>query len=910
MTGLNKGAARCHRQLDDSDRIDRNGRDGQWRNRMQCIVLLSLMAATASATVHWSFESDALALGGKPGVSGGGEMPVYVNEVCAPQIWDGATYAPVQEKNQRSLYFKPVAVNSLAPAGGEIAFDGTQKELKLPTLTVEAFVRVEKQQKMFALIASKRRSNGSSWSMSVSPEGVYSVRLDTQPGATGAGFNHTISSGVIISDGLWHHVAMSFDHESCVCTLYVDYEMCKSSTVGGPLVYDDTFFTIGCGLNGWIDEMRISDKVLHPEHFLRRTQFFSESLARKRPLNPGVMLDLTPTRVQTEVDLEWKKIGTLKPKEVAEIPGDFWSLGCETLDRDLADWDLYKGYLKPLGIKRIRLQGGWNKTEKKKGEYDFAWLDHIVDSAHDLGLKVCLETSYGNRLYDPKAGLGPGGLLPSGDEELRAWDAWVEAMVRRYQPRGVEEWMMYNEPNLRKENSVDQIVAFNARTADVIKRVDPDAKIAGLVCSGLNLGLMEGWIKGLKESDKLKNFEWVIYHGYSGNPDALNAGMRKAKAMVRSYAPDLKLWQGEAGCASEEVQFALSGIDWTELSHAKWNARRMLCDFAHEIESTVFTISDLSYHKDFISRYGLLKTNPDNSLSKVKSAYYVVNNIVSVFNDAVRVNQECRFEIESEHTLTRFAFKDKASGYDLLALWDGSSLPVDPCNVSLATVKVLDLKMDRAVWVDLLTGRIYEIPAESLSREGAITVIREVPYFDAPVLLTDLSVLSYVEARISKKKAAKKVAPKSLVKMEPVPMQDFRLFGSQKPAPAVIIWPADASAGGWSCELAEWLRGQEIHAFVLSRREQSLKDAVAYVRSQAAQWQVDPVQIGVLGPALGDYKAADADFAVVAEEKTGESADTNLMLPGAVNTAAPFDGAAAWSRELIEWLEPRKTKVF
>jgi len=131
----------------------------------------------------------------------------------------------------------------------------------------------------------------------------------------------------------------------------------------------------------------------------------------------------------------------LEPKSVDEIPGGFWSLGCETLDRDLADWDAYEGYLKPLGIKRIRLQGGWAKTEKEKGVYDFRWLDHIIDSAHELGLVVCLETSYGNRLYEPRAGLGPGGVLPKGEETLKAWDAWVEAMVKHYAPKGVNEWM-------------------------------------------------------------------------------------------------------------------------------------------------------------------------------------------------------------------------------------------------------------------------------------------------------------------------------------------------------------------------------------------------------------------------------------------------------------------------------------
>lgn len=60
-------------------------------------------------------------------------------------------------------------------------------------------------------------------------------------------------------------------------------------------------------------------------------------------------------------------IGTLIPRTTDEIAGSNWLLGCETLDRDYADYDQYKEYLRPLGIKYLRFQGGWVKTEKARG---------------------------------------------------------------------------------------------------------------------------------------------------------------------------------------------------------------------------------------------------------------------------------------------------------------------------------------------------------------------------------------------------------------------------------------------------------------------------------------------------------------------------------------------------------------
>ena len=481
-----------------------------------------------------------------------------------------------------------------------------------------------------------------------------------------------------------------------------------------------------------------------------RSVFFAVGLMTCALVANGQMLDQTPTRVQTALDPGMTRIGTLKPKSVDEIATSMWSLGCETLDRDLADWDAYKSYLKPLGIRRIRLQGGWGRTEKQKGVYDFAWLDRIVDDAHARGLTVCLETSYGNKLYEKTAALGPGGLLPAGDETLAAWDKWVEAMARHYSAKGVKQWMMYNEPNLRKGNAVDTVAAFNIRTAQIIKRIDPEAKIGGLVSAGANTGLIDGFLSQLQAQGKLDLFHWVVYHAYGANPDSIYPAVDKIWAITRKYSPNLRLWQGEAGCASEEVQYALKGIDWTELSHAKWNARRMLGDLGHDVESAVFTISDLSYHKNFISRYGLLKTNPDNSIIKVKTAYYVVQNVVSVFNDAVERIPDYDLNVQCEKKLSWYAFRDKKTGLDLLTFWNGTAVPKNTCEVIHAHFVVQNGKFKEPVWVDMITGNIYAIPESQISVDGNTYTFKDIPVYDGPALITDKSLLSFVPAREKK----------------------------------------------------------------------------------------------------------------------------------------------------------------
>ena len=722
-------------------------------------TILATEMAWADSAPYWRFEAnfsagESPALEGKAGVFEKGNPPVFDSDTPGAQIWNGATLSLAGPENHSSLRFvNEGATGAGSPIGGEVSITGTDANVQPADLTIEAFVKMKRQMPRHALLASKRRNGqtGASWSLSIDPQGFVRARFDTQPGAdskSGPGFNQTFGSSASMADGAWHHVALTFDQSTRSASIYVDHIRCGGGSTTGPLVYDDSPLILGRGLDGWLDEVRLSPEVLHPEQFLRTSRFFSDL----KPHAPSVaMLDQTPSRVQTALKLDWPKVGTLTPKSTGEIKTSMWSLGCETLDRDLADWDAYKEYLQPLGIGHIRLQGGWNHTEKQKGVYDFTWLDRIVDDAQARGLTVCLETSYGNRLYDPKAALGPGGTLPEGEEALAAWDKWVEAMTLRYSVKGVKEWMMYNEPNLVKSNTIEKTTAFNIRTAEIIKRVDPTARIGGLVSAGANPDFIGGFVMGLKEQGKLDLFDWVIYHHYSANPDATYDKVEALQALIREHAPKLRLWQGEAGCASEEVQFALSGVDWTELSQAKWNTRRMLGDLARDIRSSVFTISDISYHKDFISRYGLLKTNPENAIIKVKTVYYAVQNVVSIFNDEVTRDPDVVVSVQSERKVACQAYRDKASGSSLVALWDGTAIPSNESSTFPVQLTVKPARFLEPVWVDLITGGIYAIPADKIVTDGDGCTLIGIPVSDGTAVITSKALLKFEPARLKKK---------------------------------------------------------------------------------------------------------------------------------------------------------------
>ena len=82
-----------------------------------------------------------------------------------------------------------------------------------------------------------------------------------------------------------------------------------------------------------------------------------------------------------QIEIDYPLLGDLALKTAASAGRGCWTLGCETLDRDYADFDAYKGYIPQLAVGTLRFQAGWAKTEKRPGVYDFDWLDALVDSA-------------------------------------------------------------------------------------------------------------------------------------------------------------------------------------------------------------------------------------------------------------------------------------------------------------------------------------------------------------------------------------------------------------------------------------------------------------------------------------------------------------------------------------------------
>ena len=472
-----------------------------------------------------------------------------------------------------------------------------------------------------------------------------------------------------------------------------------------------------------------------------------------------------PDRNATALQVSLKKIGCLRPKSVREVGPSNFTIDGAPVDRDFVDFDKYCDYLEPLGVNKIRILTGWAKSERVKGKVDVAWLDHIVDWCLAHGIEPLLELSYGNPIYPGAGNAGLSGGIPNTPEGLKEWDRWVDFLGEHFKGR-VNEWAMWNEPDSRLNvNTPDMIAAFNVRSAKILKKHMPDCRLHGLSLAASSAERMEACIKPMGEDAKL--FDTFIYHGYIANPDLSYETDAARKAVVAKYAPCAKLRQGENGTASEFLaDFALKYIPWSELSQAKYDLRRALGDLGRDVESGLFCIVDINYRPPtyqtyFCNRKGYLRLNSRNDVIQVKRAYYAIQNMVSVFNGNVTREKKPHVS-SSDPSLSLFEYTTR-SGEPLFVFWEHGHMvckgrpgsktkydaKIDPSSGvpgnSLTTREVIfewgGKPFKAPVWVDLITGWVYEIPTENqISHADGITFVR-IPAYDSPCFVAERSAL-------------------------------------------------------------------------------------------------------------------------------------------------------------------------
>lgn len=436
-------------------------------------------------------------------------------------------------------------------------------------------------------------------------------------------------------------------------------------------------------------------------------------------------------------------IGQLVTEPSSLNADSFWSVGTETLDRDYADFETYKGFIKETGVGYARLQSGWAKTEQTKGQYDFSWIDAHVDGLIAEGIHPWMCLCYGNPIYSDH-GHDLDAKIFSDGPIMDGWLNYVRACVSRYKGK-VKMWEVWNEPDGGKNGDSYNLYAhLFVRTAKVIREVDPDAKIAAFGIISPDKEYIRLSLKQIAKEDGIKYMDYLTYHAYWPSPEEIIPAVRQLRKDLDEYSPSIGLLQGETGAPSLlEYGHGMKNIEWTEYSQAKWDLRQSLNHFGMGIPYSFFTMVDLNYgwmHQSF----GLIRMNTVKQPIYKRPKFYAVQHVTSVFTPDMKANDKVTVSGPAGVKMRTYGIEKNGKTVGC-AMWICGERPNDSLERKIMDLTIRGLEIEEPVYVDMLTGFVHEFGYMDNYIRGGSLDIKGVPMFDSPVLIIEKSVLNMKE---------------------------------------------------------------------------------------------------------------------------------------------------------------------
>lgn len=457
-----------------------------------------------------------------------------------------------------------------------------------------------------------------------------------------------------------------------------------------------------------------------------------------------------------------KKITKIQPKNSFSVEKSKIGLGFEKLDRDVFDPEKAYDKVAQLGVKWIRIQSGWQRTEREKGVYHFEWLDKIVDNLVARNLKPWICLCYGNDLYSEQAKgtYGAVGCPPIfSKEEKTAWVNYVQAVVEHYKGR-VLYYEIWNEPDgdwcWKHGVNGTELGEFTLATAKAIKEADATAKvIGGAICYREIAFLNQAFATGMGEY-----LDFVSFHEYTPDETLVLERVETLRALVKKYNSKIEIIQGESGSQSKRGGHgALKTGAWSHEKQAKQLARHTIADLftgvyftsyfscVDMIEALNGTVGDRASYLDY-GYFGVLGADFGENGHSVgsytpKKSYFVLQNIASIFAEEFENYTFPSIFTPSyssgiyEHDLTRRevmcgGFQRKNG--EAFAYYNPTNIMTTSYEGTISFE--IYSKYNSVRLIDIMDGTVYEIPESIVKRdEYGIYKFSHLPIKDTPMLL-------------------------------------------------------------------------------------------------------------------------------------------------------------------------------
>ncbi|MGM9624531.1 MAG: beta-galactosidase [Eubacteriales bacterium] len=457
----------------------------------------------------------------------------------------------------------------------------------------------------------------------------------------------------------------------------------------------------------------------------------------------------------------YKKIGTLRTRCASEWQESRLGIGFEKLDR--AVFEPHRAYdkLEKVGVKWVRIQSGWARTEKEPGVYDFAWLDDIVDNLIARGMIPWMCLCYGNALYNEEAKeiFGAVGCPPIYTEEQKqAWRNYVEAVALHFKGR-VRHYEIWNEPDgqhaWKKGVNATDYGYFAIDTAKTLRAADENVYIIGgsMFTSPVRF-MQEALLTGMGDY-----IDGVTFHEYTYSDENVNQKVRAYRGILAAHGCHAEIIQGESGCQSKpDGHGAMAEGAWTPRIQAKLLLRHLTIDLLNGVKFTSFftcvdmiealngKVGDLSSYLDY-GYFGILGADFDeNGIATgeytPKPSYYALQNLSALLGGQLTEEdlplvfiREPAYHLGKVTTIA--AYEATYGGFRLdngalaLAYW----YPTDLMTTEYQGAASVEYAIPGEVHlIDPMDGSVYEIPNIRTDEHGT-TEIHYLPIRDYPMFL-------------------------------------------------------------------------------------------------------------------------------------------------------------------------------
>ena len=201
------------------------------------------------------------------------------------------------------------------------------------------------------------------------------------------------------------------------------------------------------------------------------------------------------------------------------------------------------------GFKLIRMDFGWQSTERVKGTYNWTAFDELTANLEKRGLGAIYILDYSNSLYeestvakDPITGKEQKSTAsPQHEESVAAFARWSAAAAEHYKGKNII-WEIWNEPNIsfwKPKPDVAQYTTLALATCKAVKSAVPEATIIGPASSETPWPFLETFLS----SGVLEYLDAVSIHpyrNYSKSPETASTDYKRLCELIGRFAPEGK----------------------------------------------------------------------------------------------------------------------------------------------------------------------------------------------------------------------------------------------------------------------------------------------------------------------------------------------------------------------------------